>query len=315
MTMNNDEMKDKKGNLSYVELLERLKQTEKQLKECAGETERLKTIFLANISHEIRTPMNAILGFSGLLMDKELSDEEKNSFIDGIAESSKKLLNTIESIIQTAKIESKEIYLKEEACDINHLMNDLFTSFNKNKGNLGKGHIELRLKKEANGNPLMLTDISKLKQILSNLIDNALKFTDSGYIEIGYELLNSDTIQFSVKDTGIGIPTDNYNIIFDKFSHIESLNNKKHNGLGVGLNISNSFVQKMGGTMGVRSRMNNGSEFHFTLPFIAAEATNKASLDSKNSDPSLQWLNTVLKNSKNSKKTIDNYSKWSHLGA
>lgn len=300
-------MKDENENLSYVELLKRLKHTEKLLKDCSGETERLKTIFLANISHEIRTPMNAILGFSGLLKDANLSDEDKNSFIEGIAESSQKLLNTIESIIETAKIESKEISLNEDICDINHLMNDLFISYNKNKRNIEKGHIELRLKKEANGNPLMLTDTSKLKQILSNLIDNALKFTENGYIEFGYEFPDKDSIQFFVKDTGIGIPTDNYNVIFDKFSQVQTLNSKKHNGLGVGLNISNNFVQQLGGNMGVRSRLNNGSEFYFSLPFVVAKAPSDLASDSKNPDSSTHWLNKILNNADDSRNNLKSF--------
>jgi len=314
--MNNDEMKDENENLSYVELLKRLKHTEKKLKESSGEAERLKTIFLANISHEIRTPMNAILGFSGLLKDSNLSEEDKNSFIASISESCNNLLNTLDGIIQTAKIESKEISLKEEACDIHYLMNDLFASYNKYKKEIGKGHIEFRLKKEANGNPIMLTDISKLKQILSNLIDNALKFTESGYIEFGFELLDKDTIQFFVKDTGIGIPADNYNIIFDKFSQVKTHNSIKHNGLGVGLNISNNFVQQMGGNMGVRSRLSNGSEFYFSLPFIVAKKTpRKTNLDDNESDQSVHWFNEILKNSKDSKKKIEVYPNLSHLGA
>lgn len=312
MTMNTKEMKDERSNLNYNQLLKRLKQTEKQLKECSGETERLKNIFLANISHEIRTPMNAILGFSGLLRDADVSDEDKKLFIDGITESCQILLNTIESIIQTAKIESKEVSLEKEECDINHLMNDLFTSYNKNKGNIGKEHIEFRLKIESNGNPLIITDISKLKQILSNLIDNALKFTERGYIEFGYEFLNKDSIQFSVKDTGIGIPPDNYNIIFEKFSQIKTLNSKKHNGLGVGLNISNNFVQQMGGKMGVRSRLNNGSEFYFSLPYIEEKSTIRTDFDNRYSDQASHLLKQILKSPKVSFENIEMISKCSN---
>lgn len=314
MTMNNDKMKEENESLSYVELLKRLKHTERQLKECAGETERLKTIFLANVSHEIRTPMNAILGFSGLLKDSSLNDEDRNSFIEGITESSQKLLNTIESIIQTAKIESKEVSLRNEACNINQLMIDLFDSYNNSKGNIGKGHIELRFKKEANGNPFMQIDISKLKQILSNLIDNALKFTENGHIEFGYEFLNNKTIQFFVKDTGIGIPTDNYNIIFDKFSQIETTHSKIHDGLGVGLNISNNFVQQMGGAMGVRSRLKNGSEFYFSLPFIAAKTPNTELIEDPK-EKNKHWVNQILKNPSESQQKVETYPKWSHLGA
>ncbi len=308
-------MKEEYENLNYAELIERLKQTKKELMECSGETEKLKSLLLENISHEIRTPMNAILGFSGLLRDTNLSEEDKNTFIEGITESSHKLLNIIDNIIQTAKIESKEISLREEACDINHLMSELFNSYNKNKGNIGKGHIELRLRKEANGSPWMVSDISKLSQILSNLIDNALKFTESGYVEFGYEFLNKKTIQFFVKDTGIGIPTDKYNAIFEKFNQVGTLYSKKHTGLGVGLSISNNFVQQLGGEMGVRSTLNNGSEFYFCLPYISAENLSTTNPTSKNSSLPLQWLNQTLKKPKNSKENIEIYPNWSHNSA
>ena len=313
--MNYEEIKDDNKNLSYVELLKKLKHTEEKLLESTNEADKLKSLFLANISHEIRTPMNAILGFSGLLREKKLSEEDKNSFIDGITESSHKLLSTIDSIIQTAKIESKELSLKEEACDIDYLMSELFSSYNKNKGNIGKGHIELRIKKEANGNPWMLTDNSKLKQILSNLIDNALQFTESGYIVFGYEFTNKSTIQFFVKDTGIGIPTDKYNTIFETFNQVETQYNRKQTGLGVGLSISNNFAQQLGGTMGVRSNINRGSEFYISLPYVPADIPNTVNSDNQDLVQTPHWLKQILKNSKNSKAKIEIYSNWSHYSA
>ncbi len=264
-------MDDKYKNLSTEELIKRLKHTEKKLVESSNESERLKSLFLANISHEIRTPMNAILGFSGLLKNENISEEEKQLFIDGITDSTNKLLHIIDNILETAKIESKEITIKEEACNIDELLQQLFCSYNKHKGNIGKGHIELRFRKEANGHPVFLTDISKLNQILSNLIDNALKFTNHGHIEFGYEFIDDNNILFFVKDTGIGIPIDKYNDIFEKFNQVNSTYSMKNTGLGVGLSISNFFVQQLGGSMGLRSIVNKGTEFYFSLPFIAAE--------------------------------------------
>ena len=132
-------MDDKYKNLSTEELIKRLKHTEKKLVESSNESERLKSLFLANISHEIRTPMNAILGFSGLLKNENISEEEKQLFIDGITDSTNKLLHIIDNILETAKIESKEITIKEEACNIDELLQQLFCSYNKHKGNIGKG--------------------------------------------------------------------------------------------------------------------------------------------------------------------------------
>ena len=161
----------------------------------------------------------------------------------------------------------------------------------------------------------MLTDISKLKQILSNLIDNALKFTESGYIQFGYNFPDKNNIQFFVTDTGIGIPADKCNAIFEKFSQVETIYSKRHNGLGVGLSISNNFVQQLGGIMNIRSTSSKGSEFYFNLPYIATTNTKTKSIDTDNLNPAQQCINQIIKKSNGSQKKIDAYTKWSQYNS
>jgi signal transduction histidine kinase len=264
--MNEYELKMDYKNLSQKELIGLLERAEDLLKKKDNEVDRLKTFFLANISHEIRTLMNAIVGFSDLLKDFDLSIEDRIYFADNINDNSLKLLRIIDDIIQTAKIESQDLSLNKKDCDVHLILEELLDFYTKNKGNIGKEDLEIDLKKGKKSPLLLHTDPVKLKQALSNLIDNALKFTEFGYVEFGYQIPDNKNILFFVKDTGIGIPNDKYNVIFEKFHQVETIYNKKYNGLGVGLTISNDFVHQLGGVMGLRSELGRGSEFYFTLP-------------------------------------------------
>ncbi len=277
--MSNNFKKHTTDNETINDLKVKVNNLQKQLYLKSDEVERLKSSFISNISHEIRTPMNAIIGFANLLQDKDLSEEEQNSFIEGINKSSKALLKIIDDLIQTAKIENEKITINECSCTIDNILTELFYHYEKTKTEKGKDKIEIKSPLNHKKKVKILTDPVILKLILSNLIDNALKFTDNGQIEFGYEIVNNDTVEFYVKDTGIGIPSNMINFIFDKFNQIDNSHTRTNSGLGVGLSITNILVESMGGKMFVSSSMGKGSEFYFTIPYKPVETVHKKTLE------------------------------------
>ncbi len=281
------------GTLKKEELIVIVKELEEELRYRSKEADELKESFLTNISHEIRTPMNAIIGFSGLLKDKLVAEEERDMFINGIIESSQKLMNTIDNIVQAARIESNQIKIKKVPCLVQDMMNGLCDSYENIKGNIGKGHISIKLVTPINKEISILTDAILLKQVLSNLIDNALKFTENGHVEVGYELIGDTHIHFYVKDTGIGIPDSKFKMIFEKFRQVEGHLTKKYSGLGVGLFNSYRLIRLLGGDMGVKSSIGIGSKFFFKLPVnlsLEKETPKEKSLEIENLN-----LNRILK--------------------
>jgi PAS domain S-box-containing protein len=239
-----------------------------EAKQKAEESDRLKTAFLANMSHEIRTPMNGIIGFSNLLRSEDLCHEEKEEYLDHIEECGNSLLNIIDDIIDISKIESGHINIREGECHVNHLLIDLFETFDKPRTAESRKNVDLVLKLPEHSDALsFITDPLRLKQVITNLISNALKFTEKGSVEFGYRVNNQASLEFYVKDTGIGIPEDKQDIIFDRFGQVRDTANLNQNGTGLGLAISMNLVKLMGGEMWVQSRPMSGSTFCFTLPF------------------------------------------------
>lgn len=270
--------KDIKGILgNYHDISER-KKAEMDLvaaKEKAEESDRLKTAFLQNISHEIRTPMNAIMGFSSLLPTNFNNKEKLQSFADIINQRCNDLLCIINDILDISKIESGQNLIIIDQCNINDLFSELQLFFADYQYRLNKQHIELsfQLLKNESFN-LIKTDKLKLKQILINLITNAFKFTENGSIKCGVKLQNN-MLQFYVSDTGIGIPVDKIDYIFQRFAQIK--NNKLLNigGTGLGLPIAKGLVELLGGHIWVDSITNAGSTFHFTIDYLTSEETKK----------------------------------------
>ena len=239
-------------------------------KDKAEESDMLKTAFLANMSHEIRTPMNAIVGFSNLLLDPLSTEQEKHEFVSLINTNGEILMNLINDIIDISIIESGQIKLNSTKVYIFDILLELQSYFEEEKKKLNKNHISINLEVEGHlRSHYTFTDSNRLKQIISYLISNALKFTIHGSISIGYNLINPKTLQFFVKDTGIGIPPENKNAIFERFSKFNTDSNSTlYSGTGLGLAICKELVELMSGDIWFDSEPNKGSTFYFTLPNI-----------------------------------------------
>lgn len=267
----------------------------KQAKDKAEESDRLKSAFLANMSHEIRTPMNAILGFTELLKSTDLTEDKKNNFIDIILKRGKDLLNIINDIIDISKIESKQLKINHTKCYLNAVLHDLHVFFGNDIQFSEKKKLKLNLKTALPDNDcFVVIDDMRLKQIFTNLLSNAIKFTTIGTIEFGYTLLNKNTLNFFVRDSGIGIPEDKLVLIFDRFRQADDSTSRHYGGTGLGLAISKSLVEMMGGTIFVESEVGKGSLFSFTLPFQPFENIVEIRLDKKNIHENYFWQDKTI---------------------
>lgn len=260
---------------------ERLKKYQNELlraKEKAEQSEKLKTAFLANMSNEILTPMNTLIGFSELLSDPDLQPEKLMNYTKQINLSGNYLINLIDNIIDIAKIESGEVKIHLSDCKVNQMLLDLYATYRREISETGKEQIHLILKRASKEKDFaMLSEPYRLKQIFSNLLGNAMKFTDSGTIEFGCSILEDgdlkagQTLQFFVKDTGKGIPEEKLNFLFDRFRHQDDSYIKQYDGAGLGLPLSEAYVKLLGGRMWCKSIVGKGSEFYFTLPYNPVE--------------------------------------------
>ena len=266
-------IRNNKGEIAYYvaikeDITER-KKTELELiraKEKAEESDRLKTAFLANMSHEIRTPLNAIIGFTGMLHSDTLEPQLREEYFAIINQSSQALLNLIDDIIDVAKIEAGHIRIIPHKIDITSLLKELYTSIKRDLLVNGK-EVELSLTVPFDGEFMINVDSFRLKQILQNILNNSVKFTEKGEIEFGYRLTVNDTmIRFFVRDTGIGIPKDQQKVIFERFRQADDSSTRKYGGTGLGLWVSRNLVELMGGSIQVESDPGRGSTFFVELP-------------------------------------------------
>lgn len=237
-------------------------------KEKAEENERLKTIFLQNMSHEIRTPMNGIIGFLSLLKEPDLDPASREKYIDIVNKSGKRLLTTINNIIEISKIDTRQIEVRHTSVDLNEVMNFYYNFFSRQAKEKG---LELHLHCELPpGKEHVLTDKFILDNILTNLINNALKFTNKGVVELGVEL-KENFIEFYIKDSGIGIPVERQKAIFERFVQANLNMTRAHEGSGLGLAIVKAYVEILDGKIWLKSEEGKGSTFFFKIPYIPAE--------------------------------------------
>lgn len=236
-------------------------------KEKAEESDRLKSSFLANLSHEIRTPMNAIMGFADLLESEKLNDNIRKKYIRIIRNSGSYLLAIINDIVEFSQIEAGQIEVNNDEINVNELLHEIYNSFKVIV--TSRENLTLKLEKP----DLQLTekirlDEVKLRQILVNLINNAIKYTEKGEIVLGYNIRNASEVAFYVKDTGIGIAPENHKVIFDRFRQIDGKKAKIQSGSGLGLSITKAYTEILGGSISVKSEEGKGAEFTVTLPLI-----------------------------------------------
>jgi PAS domain S-box-containing protein len=268
------DLKTIEGQFSDITLR---KQSEMELinaKERAEESDRLKSAFLANMSHEIRTPMNAIIGFTQLLADPNIASNKKEEFIKIITHNGQTLIRLIDDIIDIARIEAGQLNINIAECHLNVLLPELQKQFLEILQTVGKKNIDIILDIPSE-KIICYTDAFRLRQVLSNLIDNAIKFTNEGYIEIGLRKTDDNKLLFFVRDTGIGIPEDKRKLVFDRFRQLEEADTRSYGGTGLGLTISQNLVRMLNGEIHVDSKPGEGSTFYFALPLPILEIDNE----------------------------------------
>ena len=238
-----------------------------EIKAKTEESDRLKIAFLSSISHEIRTPMNAIIGFSKMIGSSDFDDEEKSKFVEIIIQNGQVLLAMINDMISLSQIESNTFVVKKSLCKVNDILATLHKEISYEMD--GKDNIRIKVSCESQDpNFSVTTDPCLLKTVLKKLIDNGLKFTESGEVEFGYRILDQNYLGFFVKDTGIGIAEKDLERIFGRFLQLDTRIKRAYEGIGLGLSIVQQAVPLLGGIIQVNSKLGEGSTFTFTLPKV-----------------------------------------------
>jgi PAS domain S-box-containing protein len=269
-------LRDGRGNIiGILSVVEDITEKKKMLddliqsKNKAEESDQLKTAFLHNISHEIRTPLNAIIGFSSILENPDLPSAKRKIYVDIIHNSSDQLLSIMEDIMNIATIDAGQEHIHETKTNINTTLKLLYQQF---ATKAQKQAIEFKHAISlSNTEATILTDSTKLLQIISNLLVNAFKFTKEGHIFFGY-IVKDNNLEFYVEDTGIGISPEMHQEIFKRFRQVETTPNRHYGGSGLGLSISKAYVELLGGKLWLTSEVGKGATFYFTLPYKKTNA-------------------------------------------
>ncbi len=253
--------------------------------EKAKEANFLKDTFLSNLSFGMRTPMNAIIGYSELIKEKGVSLEEKENYIETISNSSKLLVNIINDVLDMSDIEAGQIKINKDHFSVNILIDDLYNFFNSEKSLGNKDNVNLIVKKGLDDtNSIINSDQTKLQQVLTQLISNAIKFTDKGNVEFGYTVKNNDLLQFYVKDNGPGLSKEEQDMIFEKYMLVDKPDSKTKSESGLGLAIAKAYIELLGGKIWVESIENKGSTFYFTIAYNKEPGSNthETTMEDKN---------------------------------
>jgi two-component system sensor histidine kinase/response regulator len=262
-------------NQILKEKIEEQSKTEIELNIALGkaeESERLKIAFLSNMSHEIRTPLNAIIGFSDMIDDDYLTQEERRKFKEIITGNGAQLLSIISDIIDVAKIDSQQLTVSKVSFNLNSLLDELLSMYTNEKTIKNKPEIQIILKKSLPGEGSnIISDDIRLRQILINLLSNALKFTKQGYIKFGYEVQGTN-LHFYVQDSGKGIAKEKQSLIFERFRQEEETTTRQYGGTGLGLTISKGLVILLEGNIWLDSDNGTGSTFYFSIPYQFSSA-------------------------------------------
>jgi signal transduction histidine kinase len=229
----------------------------------ARESDALKTAFLRNISHEIRTPMNSISGFATLLNNNGIPGEKKSEYLNIISSSSRQLLDIVNEILDSSLIETGNLMVNEKNVNLNRVIDEVSLSFQP----LIRPEIDFLIKKGMrDGESMIITDELMIKKVLSNIINNAVKFTEKGHIKVSY-VVRDDEIEFSIEDTGIGMPEEFIPNLFTRFHKADTSQSQYYDGLGLGLSISKGNIDLLKGRIWVESSPGKGSKFYFTIPY------------------------------------------------
>ena len=266
---------------TYEELLKhaaslekRVKQLERMMADREKNAEKLKTKFLTNISQEIRTPMNAILGFSSLMNDSQLPGEKREEYMDHINQSSAKLLHLIEAMIDVSLMESGQLQIRQEECRINQLLSDIYHYFNVDRHRRARNSIALLLNLDSHGEEFtVITDYLRLHQVLTNLLNNAFKYTNKGIIEFGYNLDHDNKrIEFYISNSGDSTLRLQAELLFRSHERIDFNRDERiDSDVRLGLTLSKGIIKLLGGSIWIESNVFNGSTFKISIPYNRAK--------------------------------------------
>jgi len=254
-------------NEQLFDEIERVKEELHLIRFKAGESDRLKSAFLCNMSHELRTPLHAIMGFAGLISNPSMPEDDKITYANIINRNVDSLLEIINDIFDISQVDSGITGIEIESVNVNDLLNSLQTWVNLEKANVGKENIIVRVNKANKDNSFCIdTDGYKLKRALNHLVYNALKYSEDGFIEIGYAFSENNMIDFYVKDEGIGFSNDKLNVMFSQFRQGDETPTRQYGGLGLGLTVAQKFATFLNGRLWAESEPGEGATFWISMP-------------------------------------------------